>query len=153
MSICDVCLNLDWNLYSDTLSRSEGKTVTEKEHIIDSHSLTLSANGGCELCSILHQGIVAFRQYTASLLPPWKPWDLSGPCTVHINLRRGRSLSLYLNKTSDVWEEESGVDSVTQPRLRHESPPGREQYEIAIEYFTCASVSSSISSSEHNTYT
>lgn len=141
MPICNVCLNLDWDLYPDTSSQSTDKAlVKKKNHTIDSsQSLVLSANLGCELCSILHQGIDSFRQYTASLQPPWKPWDLGGPCTVVIYLRRGRSLSLSLQKVGHGWEEESGKGSVMQPRLRHDTPLGRERYEINIEYFTDAS--------------
>ncbi|KAF4626653.1 hypothetical protein G7Y89_g11505 [Cudoniella acicularis] len=140
MPICDVCLNLYWDLYPDTSSRSKDQTLgNEKNHTIgSSDSLVLSANLGCERCSILHQGIDAFRQYTASLLPPWEPWDLSGPCTVDIILRPGRSLHLGLTKSGHDWEEEQGKDSVTQPRLRYDIPLGREKYEIDIEYFTLA---------------
>lgn len=106
---------------------------------IGSRSLALSANRGCELCSILHQGIVAFRQYTASLLHPWKPWDLGGPCTVGIRLRRGRSLSLFLRKAGHEWKE-SGADYVARRRLRSHPPLGRENYEICLEYFSSVGV-------------
>ncbi|EPE26258.1 hypothetical protein GLAREA_02170 [Glarea lozoyensis ATCC 20868] len=207
MSICDVCLNLDWNLYStrllvrpplsesdnesiqsqdddplfrdemiedndgmetlddetnqieedlnppeddmyqaqDDMSLSTNETnelerspTQEKRVSTDSTSLALSASSGCELCSILHQGLVAFRQYTASLRDPWKPWDLGGPCKVDIELRRGRSLSLSLSKRDYGWEEEPGETSISQLHSEQQQSLGRDRYELCIEFFTCA---------------
>jgi hypothetical protein len=203
MPICDVCLNLDWNLYrtrllvrpqlsesdqsqddfslsgdeiseendgigtsetekklgQEDLNPSEDKvdqaqddislsddepieleeSITQKKRVgTDSTSLALSASSGCELCSILHRGLVAFRQYTASLEYPWKPWDLGGPCKVDILLRRGRSLSLALSQSDYSWEEEPDKTSTSQLYSEERQSLGRDTYELCIEYFTCA---------------
>lgn len=131
MPICDVCLNLDWDLYP---TPSTNETLTEKRGPSHpSHTLASSANRGCQLCLILHQGIVALRQYTASLLPPWGPWDFSDPCDVHIFLRPERSLLLYLDN-SDYECEDNSTDL---DEGEDDTALGRG-YGISIEFFTSA---------------
>ena len=88
MPTCDVCLNLDWDLYPP------GKHIDA-----ESADLLLSVSRGCIPCSIICRGIELMEEKV--ILPAGGKSHLVCPCLLQISLRKHRSLQLEIRSIDD----------------------------------------------------
>jgi hypothetical protein len=82
MATCDVCLNLNWDLYPD--SDDTHPPVAELE--VESQQLRRGVERNCPYCFLVQNGIETIRA-----LPPYSfqdSWDPSNPYTVFISPRK-----------------------------------------------------------------
>lgn len=88
MPDCDVCLNLDWDLYPP------GKHVNA-----ESADLLLSVSRGCVPCRIIRCGIELMEEKV--ILPAGGKSHLVCPCMLQISLRKHRSLHVEIRSIDD----------------------------------------------------
>ncbi len=88
MAACDVCLDLNWDLYS------AGKHVD-----VESTHLALSASRGCVPCRIIKEGIELIEKEV--VLPAGGESHLVYPGLLQIHLRKNRGLFVEISSIDD----------------------------------------------------
>ncbi len=89
MAACDVCLDLDWDLYPPSKAIDTGSTELES-----------SASQGCVPCRIIRRGIELIEEDV--ILPAGGQSHFACPCLLHITLRKNRSLVVEIRSVDDV---------------------------------------------------
>ena len=89
MPACDVCLDLEWDLYPLSKAIDVGSTDLES-----------SASGGCVPCRIIRRGIELIEEDV--ILPAGAQSHFACPCLLQITLRKNRSLVVEIRSFDDI---------------------------------------------------
>lgn len=89
MSACDVCLDLNWDLYPPSKAIDSGSTELES-----------SASQGCVPCRIIRRGIELIEEDVILLAGGQS--HFACPCLLHITLRKNRSMVVEIRSVDDV---------------------------------------------------